>query len=69
MCENKFANKTGLKNHIRLVHLPVELRPFNCDICPDAKSFSTKKKLSSHMMLKHVSSDQKIHACTICDRK
>ena len=61
-CGKKFARKDHLKNH-QATHS--DERKFKCEICPDEKSFKTKKQLNMHMKFHNEPS----HQCEVCQKR
>lgn len=70
ICEKKYSSKHSLNSHKRLMHLPIELKPYRCDICSDTiRAYTTKTKLVQHMFIKHSSQNDKKFVCSECDNK
>nr|CAB3267993.1 zinc finger protein 345-like [Phallusia mammillata] len=62
-CKRKFATKSGMKIHMKFVHLKV--RPYTCEICK--KCFPKPCVLKVHHQRVH--SGERPYACTQCDKR
>ena len=63
-CGKIFLSKQGLDAHIQGFH--EKLKPFQCEICTDKKSFSQLQSLQYHLRVVHGNIKQ--FECEICSK-